>query len=294
MSREDIDTAMTKFRMALMEKNVATEIADKLCDSVAASLEGKKAGRFTSTSAMVRSAMEESIRQILTPKKTIDILHGIQTLKSEGMGPYVIVFCGVNGVGKSTNLSKIAFWLKDNNVKVMIAACDTFRSGAVEQLRVHSRNLSIPLYESGYGKDPASVCQSAIIKAKSEGYECVLVDTAGRMQENEILMQALAKLIYINNPNLVLFVGEALVGNDGVDQLTTFNQKLLEGSRGQGRARELDGIVLTKFDTIDDKVGAALSMVYLTGHPIVFVGTGQEYTDLRRLNVTAVVNALLN
>lgn len=237
--------------------------------------------------------MEESIKQILTPKRNIDILHEIIQTKQSNLSPYVIVFCGVNGVGKSTNLSKIAFWLKQNGISVMIAACDTFRSGAIEQLEVHSKNLMIPLFKVDYGKDPSSVCASAIIKARNDKIDCVLVDTAGRMQENEELMKALSKLIYVNNPNLVLFVGEALVGNDGVDQLTTFNKKLIEGSKGQGRPRELDGIVLTKFDAIDDKVGAALSMVYLSGHPIVFVGTGQNYTDLRRLNVQAVVNALL-
>jgi signal recognition particle receptor subunit alpha len=125
----------------------------------------------------------------------------------------------------------------------------------------------------------------------------VLIDTAGRMQDNEPLMKALAKLIDVNDPDLVLFVGEALVGNDAVDQLVKFNRALSEhvhaSTTRTGQPHTVDGIVLTKFDTVDDKVGAAISMVYTTGQPIVFVGTGQTYTDLYRLNARAVANALL-
>lgn len=121
-----------------------------------------------------------------------------------------------------------------------------------------------------------------------------MIDTAGRMQDNEPLMRSLHKLISINNPDLVLFVGEALVGNDGVDQLIKFDKALTQiaSQDKQTKPRSIDGIVLTKFDTIDDKVGAAISMVYSTGHPIVFVGVGQTYTDLKNLSVKAIVNAL--
>jgi signal recognition particle receptor subunit alpha len=153
---------------------------------------------------------------------------------------------------------------------------------------------SVTLFEQGYGKDPASIAQSAIHLAKERNIEVVLVDTAGRMQDNEPLMRALSKLINVNNPDLVLFVGEALVGNEAVDQLTKFNQALADHSNTIGdKARLIDGIVLTKFDTIDDKVGAAVSMTYITGQPIVFVGTGQTYSDLHNLNANAVVNSLL-
>eukprot|EP01027_Heterolobosea_sp_BB2_P001503 GEZU01002276.1.p2 GENE.GEZU01002276.1~~GEZU01002276.1.p2 ORF type:complete len:217 (-),score=84.01 GEZU01002276.1:1147-1797(-) len=208
--------------------------------------------------------------------------------------PYTIVFVGVNGVGKSTNLSKVCYWLLQNNLKVMIAACDTFRSGAVEQLNVHARNLNVPLFQRGYGKDAASIAKEAINTAKNEKIDVVLIDTAGRMQDNEPLMRSLAKLINVNKPDLILFVGEALVGNDGVDQLVKFNQALMDMTPAGETPRLIDGTVLTKFDTIDDKVGAAISMVYTTGQPIVFVGTGQSYTDLRRLNVQTVIKALLS
>lgn len=128
--------------------------------------------------------------------------------------------------------------------------------------------------------------------AQRAGIDVLLVDTAGRMQDNEPLMRALSNLINLNQPDLVLFVGEALVGNDAVDQLTKFNRRLADLS-ATGNQSPIDGIVLTKFDTIDDKVGAALSMVYTSGAPIMFVGCGQTYVDLKRLNVKSVVNSLL-
>jgi len=235
--------------------------------------------------------MEEALVKILTPKRNIDILRDVQTAKGQKR-PYVIVFVGVNGVGKSTNLAKVCSWLLDNSHSVLIAACDTFRSGAVEQLNVHCRRLKVELFERGYRTDPTSIAMDAIRYAKQQNKEVVLIDTAGRMQDNEPLMQALSKLVNTVKPDIVLFVGEALVGNDAVDQLTKYNQALMDLSKGK-EPRLIDGIILTKFDTIDDKVGAAISMVYTTGAPIVFLGVGQQYTDLRRMNVEVVTKVLL-
>lgn len=150
----------------------------------------------------------------------------------------------------------------------------------------------VELYEKGYGKDAAGIAMEAIRYGKEAQYDVILIDTAGRMQDNEPLMRALAKLIKVNQPDLVLFVGEALVGNEAVDQLVKFNQALADYS-SDSNPHIIDGIVLTKFDTIDDKVGAAISMTYITGQPIVFVGTGQTYTDLKALNAKAVVHALM-
>lgn len=183
----------------------------------------------------------------------------------------------------------------------------------------HENQSMVQLYEKGYGKDAAGIAMEAIRFAKDLKIDVVLVDTAGRMQDNEPLMRALTKLIKVNEPDLVLFVGEALVGNEAVDQLVKFNQALADHSQSTN-PHIIDGIVLTKFDTIDDKVnriyqqdiikyllryivilsivigfqvGAAISMTYITGQPIVFVGTGQTYTDLKSLNAKAVVHALM-
>ncbi|GAB2274673.1 hypothetical protein Dimus_009444 [Dionaea muscipula] len=291
LEKADLEPALKALKDRLMTKNVAEEIAEKLCESVAASLEGKKLASFTRVSSTVQAAMEEALVRILTPKRSIDILRDVHAAKEQGK-PYVVVFVGVNGVGKSTNLAKVAYWLLQHKVSVMMAACDTFRSGAVEQLRTHARRLQIPIFEKGYEKDPAVVAKEAIQEATHNGSDVVLVDTAGRMQDNEPLMRALSKLIYLNSPDLVLFVGEALVGNDAVDQLSKFNQKLADLSPSPS-LRLIDGILLTKFDTIDDKVGAALSMVYISGAPVMFVGCGQSYTDLKKLNVKSIVKTLL-
>ena len=152
---------------------------------------------------------------------------------------------------------------------------------------------SIELYQQGYGKTPAIIAQNAIRVSKGKA-DVVLIDTAGRMQDNEPLMKCLCTLIQMNDPDLVLFVGEALVGNDGVDQLSKFNEALCRLSRVSGSVeRSIDGIVLTKFDTIDDKVGAALSMVYTICAPILFLGTGQRYSDLKQMIPAAIVRSLL-
>ncbi|KAM6157615.1 signal recognition particle receptor subunit alpha [Rhynchocyon petersi] len=304
LSREDMESVLDKMRDHLIAKNVAADIAVQLCESVANKLEGKVMGTFTTVTSTVKQALQESLVQILQPQRRVDMLRDIMDAQRR-QRPYVVTFCGVNGVGKSTNLAKISFWLLENGFRVLIAACDTFRAGAVEQLRTHTRRLSalhppenhkgrtmVQLFEKGYGKDAAGIAMEAIAFARNQGFDVVLVDTAGRMQDNAPLMTALAKLITVNTPDLVLFVGEALVGNEAVDQLVKFNRALADHSMAQ-TPRLIDGIVLTKFDTIDDKVGAAISMTYITSKPIVFVGTGQTYCDLRSLNAKAVVAALM-
>lgn len=304
LTRDDMESVLDKMKDHLIAKNVAADIASQLCDSVAKKLEGKVMGTFTTVASTVKQALQDSLVQILQPKRRVDILRDVMEAQSQRR-PFVITFCGVNGVGKSTNLAKISFWLIENGFTVLIAACDTFRAGAVEQLRTHQRRLNslhppeqhggrpvVQLYEKGYGKDAAGIAMEAIAYARNQAFDVVLVDTAGRMQDNAPLMTALAKLIAVNMPDLVLFVGEALVGNEAVDQLVKFNQALADHSMSD-KPRLIDGIVLTKFDTIDDKVGAAISMTYITGQPIVFVGTGQTYNDLRSLNARAVVSALM-
>lgn len=340
----DLAPALTAMQSHLQSKNVAADVAFKLCASVSKSLVGKQVGSFGSIKAEVRKSLEESITRILTPKSSTDVLLEISTKRQKSLNPllamqqesiqepYSICFVGVNGVGKSTNLAKVCFWLLQNKLRVLIAACDTFRSGAVEQLRIHVRNLSqlevdgervgdgtqdgrkkIELYEKGYGKDAAGIAKEALTYAKKQDFDVVLIDTAGRMQDNEPLMRALAKLVAVNSPDKIIFVGEALVGNEAVDQLTKFDRSLKDFS-GVSRPRGLDGMLLTKFDTseyclclevdlilaltlrlfpVDDKVGTSLTAASVTGLPIYFIGVGQTYTDLKQLRVKHIVNALM-
>ncbi|KAF1795263.1 P-loop containing nucleoside triphosphate hydrolase [Phytophthora cactorum] len=278
LEREDLEPVITPMHQMLISKNVASEVADELCESVITTVIGQRLESFTRISTVVRKALEAALLRILTPKKSTDVLREILQAKAEGRA-YSIVFVGVNGVGKSTSLSKVCYYLKSKGVNVMIAACDTFRSGAVEQLNQHAKVLDVELFQKGYAKDPASVAKEAIKYGTENGYDCPL-------------MRALAKLVSNNEPDLVLFVGEALVGNDGIDQLSMFDRALADYS-DRREPHRIDGIVITKFDTIDDKVGAAVSMVYKTGQPIMFVGTGQKYTHLKKLNVRTVLRHLL-
>jgi len=329
LREEDVKSMIEQIQLQLMKKNVAREIAVRICERIQVELIGQKlSDRSTSAlKKLINHSLEISLTKILTPKTSVDILADIhqkqerqkQVNLSQLSGqsptvPYVMTFVGVNGVGKSTNLSKVAFWLLQNRLRVLIAACDTFRSGAVEQLRTHVRNLGkldgaiepsssgsnqearnmIELFEKGYGKDAAGIAKEAIQYAKTNRFDVVLIDTAGRMQDNEPLMRALGKLVVVNQPDKILFVGEALVGNEAVDQLSKFDKSLKTFTGLDSHLpRGIDGIILTKFDTIDDKVGAALSMTYTISQPIIFVGTGQTYTDLKNLKVNHVVNALM-
>ena len=291
IKQEDLNPIINRLREVLLAKNVATLIVEQVCTDTCSSLLGKPIHALDSIRNMIDTAIKKSLRQTLSQSKNINLLTEINVARAKKT-PYTITFIGVNGVGKSTSLSKVASWLLSNGFSVLVAACDTFRAGAVEQLRTHCQRLQIPLYERGYEKDPAKIAQEAIIQAKRQAIDVVLIDTAGRMQDNEPLMRSLSKLISVNSPELVLFVGEALVGNDAVDQLQKFNSALADLDKF-GRKRLIDGIIVSKFDTIDNKVGALLSMVLASGAPVLFIGCGQTYQDLKVPNIDHLIDSLL-
>ena len=309
LTKDDLEAPLEEMKRMLTSKNVANEVAAEICSRVRDRLVGKKMNSFGRVKMAVRHALEAAIEKILRPThgKDVDVLHSVVAKRERGSGglsalfaggskassnnrPYTIVMIGINGVGKSTSLAKIAYYLKANGCSPLLAACDTFRSGAVEQLSVHAKCLDLPLYHKGYAKDPSAVAKAAINHATEEGNDVVLVDTAGRMQNNVPLMKALSKLVVENEPDLVLFVCEALVGNDGIDQLQMFDRALRTG----GHSRQIDGVVLTKFDTVSDKVGAALTMTHITGAPVAFIGTGQKYNHLKKLSVQSVIKSLFS
>lgn len=301
LTKKDLEKPLKAMEEHLLKKNVAREAAIRLCEGVEKELVGKKTGNFQSIDAALRSAMESSLQKILTPTSSLDLLREIETVtspldKQQEPRPYVISIVGVNGVGKSTNLSKICFFLLQNNYRVLIAACDTFRSGAVEQLRVHARNLKelserenvghVELYEKGYGKDAANVAKDAVSFGKANKFDVVLIDTAGRRHNDQRLMSSLEKFAKFADPDKILMVGEALVGTDSVMQARNFNQAF-------GAGRNLDGFIISKCDTVGDMVGTLVSMVHATGIPIVFLGVGQHYGDIRGLSVSWAVGLLM-
>lgn len=272
LTKADLEKPMASMLDHLVKKNVAREAAVQVCDSVEKSLIGQKTGSFQSIEVTVKASIESALRKILTPTNSLDLLREIQTRRS-GRRPYVISIVGVNGVGKSTNLSKICFFLLQNKLKVLVAACDTFRSGAVEQLRVHVRNLKeltereggvVELYEKGYGKDAANIAKDAVAHAETEEYDVVLIDTAGRRHNDQRLMSSLEKFAKFANPDKILMVGEALVGTDSVLQARNFNAAF-------GNARSLDGFIISKCDTVGDMVSdpSLLSAPHSRNKPLI-------------------------
>jgi signal recognition particle receptor subunit alpha len=302
LTKQDLEKPLKAMEDHLVQKNVAREAALRLCEGVEREMVGKKTGSFESTEKALRPALEASLRRILTPTSSLDILQEIQAVTSPALKttpprPYVISIVGVNGVGKSTNLAKICYFLLQNDYRVLIAACDTFRSGAVEQLGHHVRNLKelsvrdkvgeVDLYQKGYGKDAANVAKDAVAYAASHNYNVVLIDTAGRRHNDTRLMSSLEKFANFAQPDKILMVGEALVGTDSVMQARNFNAAF-------GSGRNLDGFIISKCDTVGDMIGTLVSMVHATGIPVVFLGVGQHYGDLRNLSVPWAVNLLMS
>ena len=244
LSKADLQQPLQQMQNHLLEKNVAREAADRLCSSVEADLLDQRTASFTSIDKTIRESMAKALTRILTPTSSLDLLRNItSTISGPNPRPYVISIVGVNGVGKSTNLSKLAYFLLQNQFRVLVVAADTFRSGAVEQLRVHVRNLgelsrrekvgTVDIFEKGYGKDAATVARDAVSYARNEGkgemlYDVVLIDTAGRRHNDSRLMSSLTKFGQLANPDKVFMVGEALVGTDSVAQARNFAKEFVD------------------------------------------------------------------
>ena len=198
----------------------------------------------------------------------VDIVSNIQKKKEKGE-PYIISFMGINGTGKTTTIAKVANFLKENKYSVVIAAADTYRAGAIEQISEHGKRLNVKVIAQNYGSDPAAVARDASLYAKSHKIDCILIDTAGRMQTSKNLMDQISKINKVVNPDLKLFVGDSLAGNDTVSQAREFHSYT-----------KFDGAILTKSDA-DARGGAAISIVKVTSSPILYLGVGQEYHDLK-------------
>jgi len=309
LTKQDLQQPLQQMQNHLLQKNVAREAAERLCSSVETDLLNQKTASFTSIERTIRESMAKALTRILTPTSSLDLLRNVTTtIEGSQARPYVISIVGVNGVGKSTNLSKIAYFLLQNKYRVLVVAGDTFRSGAVEQLRVHVRNLTelsrrddvghIELFEKGYGKDAATVARDAVTYATGNGkenmlFDVVLIDTAGRRHNDTRLMSSLTKFGQLANPDKIFMVGEALVGTDSVAQARNFAKEFVD-TKGQMRnGTGMDGFIISKCDTVGDMVGTLVSMVHATGIPVVFLGVGQHYGDLRGLNVGWAVDKLM-
>jgi len=267
LSEKDINNILQQLEISLLESDVATEVIDSLKSDLKKSLIGTKVDKHEIES-LVKKSLIDSISVLFDATGKIDILEKISA-KKKLQEPYVILFVGINGTGKTTTLAKLAHMLQQAKFSVVVAAADTYRAGAIEQLKEHTNRLNLKIIAQNYGADPAAVAKDAVLHAKSNKIDCVLIDTAGRMQTSKNLMDQIAKITKVVNPDLKLFVGDSLAGNDTVNQAREFYQHV-----------KFDGAILTKSDA-DARGGAALSIVKVTNTPILFVGVGQGYRDLK-------------
>jgi fused signal recognition particle receptor len=267
ISEGNLEDAFSDLQIALISNDVALEAAELICEKIREKILGEKIGLLQSKRKFILETLHEAILEALKPSSSVDIIQLIEKRKRERK-PAVLMFLGVNGTGKTTTIAKLTKKLLKQKYSVVLACADTFRAGSSEQLHTHGERLKVRVLSRPYGSDPASVAFDAINHARARGINVVLIDTAGHMQTDKNLMAELEKIHRVANPDLVVFVGDALAGNDVISQAKTFNEII-----------GIDAAILTKVDA-DTKGGAALSIAIATGKPIIFVGVGQEYSDL--------------
>ena len=262
-----LDDLLEELEWMLLESDISSEAVTSVLDALRKSLIGARLRRGAELAKVLEAALKRALRNLLSAGYW-DFDASIQSFLDQGDSPVVVMLVGVNGTGNTTTAAKIAHRLQSNGHSVIAAAGDTFRAGAIQQLESHCENLGIRCISSQRGGDAAAIARDAIESAKAKNIDVVLVDTAGRMQNKTNLMKELEKVRRVANPHPVLFVGDALAGNDAVDQAKMFQEMM-----------RFDGAVLSKMDT-DAKGGAGLSIAFATGRPIVFAGIGQGYDDL--------------
>lgn len=264
ISEKEFDVYSEGLEMILIENNVALEVAEKIIKKLKEKVVGKELLK-KEIEKEIMDSLRDIIEEILV--EPFDIISRIadKTIKNE---PCVILFCGINGSGKTTTIAKVANFLKKKKISCVIAAADTFRAASIEQLKKHGESLGIKIISSEYGSDPASVGFDAINYAKKNHINCVLIDTAGRMHTAKNLLMEMEKIVRVCKPDIKIFVGESITGNDAIEQVKSFDDAI-----------KIDGIILSKAD-IDEKGGTALSVGYITKKPILYLGTGQEYEKI--------------
>jgi fused signal recognition particle receptor len=259
ISEKKVEELLWQLELALLEADVALEVVESIQRSIKKTLAG-------TSRRDAREVVEEALKQAI--KKILEGSEGDFFAALEGkQKPYVLMFVGVNGSGKTTAIAKLAHLLSEKGYGCVLAAGDTFRAGAIEQLELHAHRLGVKLIKHDFGADPAAVAYDAIEHARAKHKDFVLLDTAGRMQTNINLMSEMDKIKRVAQPDLVIFVGDSLTGNDAIEQAKRFNEVV-----------GIDGVILTKVDA-DAKGGAALSIAYTIRKPLFFIGIGQGYGD---------------
>ena len=280
ISEKHVEDILFELEMELLQGDVAMEVATEVVENVKTNLVGKKIKRSNDITEHTFNALRDSVAEIIDiPGKSMTEM--IEEKKAIGE-PLVVMFVGINGTGKTTTIGKLANYYLKKGYTPVIAASDTFRAGAIEQVTYHADNVGDKIIKHQKGSDPAAVAYDAVEHAKAQGKELVLIDTAGRMQTNTNLMDEMKKIKRVSNPDLVIFVGDALTGNDATEQAKKFNEAI-----------DIDGVILTKADA-DSKGGASLSIGYVIKKPIMFLGMGQGYDDIMEYDPEWMLNQLFS
>jgi fused signal recognition particle receptor len=268
LTEKVLDDVLLDLQIALLESDVAQEVVDDLSVELKKELLGLKLEREQEANQIVQSKLRAAVAQIFARTNRFDLIEKINVKKEAKAGPFVIVFLGINGTGKTTTVAKIANLLRKAGFSVVVAAGDTHRAGAIEQLEQHTNRLSLKIVKQRYGADPSSVGRDAYDHAKKNHIDIVLMDTAGRMQTSKNLMDEMGKIVRVVKPDVKLFIGDALAGNDTINQAREFFDYT-----------NFDGAILTKVDA-DAKGGSAISIAHITSRPIIYIGVGQGYDDI--------------
>jgi len=274
ISEKEFEDLFWELEVALMENNVAIEVIEKIKEELKADLVNNPIEK-KKVENIIENSLKETI-QSLFKEPEIDLIKKIKASEK----PYVILLLGVNGSGKTTSIAKLTHLLKANKLSVVLGAADTFRAAAIDQIENWGEKLDVKVIKHDYGADAAAVAFDTVKHAKSKKTDVVLIDTAGRMHSNVNLIDELKKIVKVSKPDLKIFVGESVTGNDCIEQAKKFDT-----------AVGLDGIILSKAD-IDEKGGTSISISYVTDKPILFLGTGQELKDLERFNVAKLMESL--
>ena len=278
ITEDDIEDILEELEMSLIEGDVAFDVAERIVESVKEDLVGKKIKRRGDMELFTTNALKKAITEIID-NGHYDLLGDIEASKQKGE-PYKIMFVGINGTGKTTTIAKMATYLEKHGYSSVFGASDTFRAGAIEQLEHHADNLNLKIIKHERNSDPAAVAYDAVDHARATGKDVVLIDTSGRMQTNTNLMDEMKKIKRVSQPDIVIYVGDALMGNDATEQAYKFNEVI-----------DVDGIILTKADA-DAKGGAAISIGHVINKPILFIGTGQSYDDLMEFEPEWMINQI--
>lgn len=281
LSEKEINPVLDNLLISLLESDIAHEVAEELMSNIRNEITGTKIERKSDSADLVRSKLFTYLEDLFSSENKIDLVSQILEKKKSKTGPYVILFLGINGAGKTTTIAKFTHLLKEKQISVVLAAGDTHRAGAIEQLSQHATNLGVKIIIQRYGADPSAVGRDAIEHAKKNYIDAVLIDTAGRMQTSKNLMEEIRKIVAVVKPDAKIFVGDSLSGNDTIYQAQEFFQYT-----------NFDGTILTKSDA-DSKGGSAISISYLTHKPILFLGTGQGYQDLTLFDPALFIESLL-